>query len=98
MTAATQQQWYTSFDLSKEYIDTFINTIANYQHSSKLPSNCVLDVIILENATLRIIELNPWICSGSGLFEWATDHKVMYGLEGEAELRLATTKTSSDLI
>jgi hypothetical protein len=90
VTAATQQHCYTSLLLSQECIDTIINAIDNYNHSLKLPSNCVLDVIILEDATIRIIELNPWICSGSGLFEWASDYRMMFGLEGEAELRLAT--------
>lgn len=94
ITAATQQHWFVSLDHSQEYIDTVINVINNYKHSSKLPSNCVLDVIILENGTMLIIELNPWICSGSDLFEWAIDYKILYGLEGDAELRLASAIAS----
>ena len=92
VTAATQQHWYTRLDHSQEYIDTILNAINGYIHSQKLPSICVLDIAILEDATIIIIELNPWICSGGGLFEWAVDFKVLYGLAGHAELRLATMK------
>lgn len=94
ITAASQQHWYIWLDLSKEYVNTVINVINDYRHSPKLPSNCVLDVIILEDATIIIIELNPWICSGSSLFSWAVDYKVLYGLEGDAELRLATMEVT----
>ncbi|UJR19946.1 hypothetical protein I4U23_023078 [Adineta vaga] len=94
ITAATQQHWYVSLDHSQEYTDTVMKVINDYRHSPKLPANCVLDVIILENATLLIIELNPWICSGSGLFEWAMDYKVLFGLEENSELRLANMSVS----
>jgi hypothetical protein len=92
VTAATQQCWYIQVDHSQEYIDTVINVINDYKHSQKLPPNCVLDVVILEDAKIIIIELNPWISSGGGLFDWTVDYKVLYGLEGDAELRLATKK------
>ncbi|CAF0881187.1 unnamed protein product [Adineta ricciae] len=91
VTAATQQHWYAELDHSQEYIDTVVNTINNYEHSPKLPSICVLDVVILEDGTMIIIELNPWISSGGGLFDYTMDYKVLYGLEGDAELRLAKT-------
>ena len=92
VTAATQQHWYTRLDHSQEYLDTVLNAINSYIHSPKLPPICVLDIVILDNATVIIIELNPWICSGGGLFDWAVDSKVLYGLEGDAELRLAAMK------
>jgi hypothetical protein len=94
VTAATQQHWYTQLDHSQKYIDTVINVINDYRHSQKLPQNCVLDVVILEDERIVIIELNPWICSGGGLFDWAIDYKVLYGLEGDAELRLANMEVT----
>lgn len=92
--ATTQQCWYTQLDHSQEYINTVINVIKGYQHSQKRPQNCVLDVIIQEDARIIIIELNPWISSGGGLFDWTVDYKVLYGLEGDAELRLANTEAT----
>ncbi|CAF1139178.1 unnamed protein product [Adineta steineri] len=94
VTAATQQHWYTQLDHSQEYIDSVINVISDYRHSPKLPVNCVIDAVILEDAKMIIIELNPWICSGSGLFEWEMDYKVLYGLEGDVELRLANMEVA----
>jgi len=43
-------------------------------------SSYVLDVVLLDTVSLeiRLIEINPFICSGSGLFQWNSDSKLLH--------------------
>lgn len=66
------------------------DAIADFHESVKdvfayVPSY-VMDVVVFEDFSVQIIELNPFgahMSSGSALFNWKTDYDIMYGNKQE---------------
>jgi len=78
ITAATQQVWYRKFNYNKAVLNNIIEAINSYSLDD-IPSMCVLDTYF-DGIKLKLIEINPWICAGSGLYDYDRDHNILFGM------------------
>lgn len=80
----SQYQCYCKFPSLQDFdhVKKLRQAILDFHDNIKelLPMNdYVIDIVVFEDFSCSVIELNPLPSSGSALFNWVADHDTLYG-------------------
>jgi hypothetical protein len=87
--AASQQYWYQNHSYTDDELNLVLSLVVNPPFATEVVYNsCVFDTYIdFENKSIHLIECNPYYSSGSALFNYISDIKVLSG-KSIPELRI----------
>lgn len=88
--AISQQHLYDKYYYTNEQIKEIMNCILNNDFIKYLPYSEVVCDVFVDNNKCELIECNPYgsySASGSGLFCWIKDSKLLMGLCDDVEFR-----------